>query len=83
MKVHIVYGTNGDWDDRVDYPIKCFDDRKVAENYIEHLKSHNARMEKHRDYMLNLVKFRGIYETFYADHVFTVWAEFRTTVIGS
>lgn len=55
MKVHIVYGTNGDWDDRVDYPIKCFDDRKVAESYIEHLKTHNARMEKHRDYMLNIV----------------------------
>jgi hypothetical protein len=55
MKVYIVNGVDGDWDDRVDYSIKCFDDRKVAENYIEHLKTHNARMEKHRDYMLKII----------------------------
>lgn len=55
MKVHIVYGTDGNWDDRVDYPIKCFDDRKIAESYIEFLKTHNIEMEKHRDYMLKIV----------------------------
>lgn len=55
MKVYIVKGVNGDWDDRVDYPIKCFSDRQIAENFIEYLKKHNAEMERHRDYMLSII----------------------------
>lgn len=55
MKVYIVNGVNGEWDDRVDYPIKCFDDRIVAENYMKHLGAYNAEMEKHRDYMLTIL----------------------------
>lgn len=55
MKVYIVNGVNGDWDDRVDYPIKCFSDRQIAEKFIEYLKEHNIEMEKHRDYMLSII----------------------------
>lgn len=55
MKVYIVKGVDGDWDDRVDYPIKCFSDRQIAENFIEYLKKHNAEMETHRDYMLSII----------------------------
>ena len=40
MKVYIVYGVDGSYDDRVEYPIKCFDDRIVAENYMKHLSTH-------------------------------------------
>jgi hypothetical protein len=55
MKVYIVNGVDGDWDDRVDYPIKCFSDRQIAEKFIEYLKEHNVEMEKHRDYMLSII----------------------------
>lgn len=55
MKVYIVNGVNGEWDDRVDYPIKCFSDRQIAEKFIEYLKEHNVEMERHREDMLSII----------------------------